>query len=260
MYMLISPAKKLDESPQVNPTAIPITEPELLGRADELARIMQRKAPDEIAALMKLSDKLAELNFERYQAWEVPFPEERTKPAVFLFRGDVYQGLDADTLKPSGLQYAQKHLGILSGLYGLLRPLDRILPYRLEMGTRLENPAGKDLYAFWGEAVTGLVNERLAASGSRQLVNLASNEYWKAVDANRIEGEVITPVFKDWKNGQYKIISFHAKKARGMMVRWAIDHQVQDAEELKYFDYGGYGFAPELSDEKNWVFTRRQEA
>ncbi len=259
MLMLISPAKALDETPLENPP-LATTEPVLLKEADTLARIMREKAPDELAGLMKLSDKLAELNFERYQAWEVPHPKDRAKPALFLFKGDVYQGLQAETLAPSGLQYAQRHLNILSGLYGLLRPLDAILSYRLEMGTKLENPAGGDLYAWWRDKVTTLVNERLAASGSAQLVNLASNEYWKAVNPRQVRGEIVTPVFKDWKNGQYKIISFYAKKARGMMARWAIDHQVQDAEELKYFDRDGYGFAPELSDETTWVFTRRQEA
>ncbi len=259
MLMLISPAKALDETP-LEKLPLPATEPELLEEADVLAQIMRDKSPDEIASLMKLSDKLAELNFERYQAWAVPHPKERAKPALFLFKGDVYQGLQAETLAPSGLQYVQHHLNILSGLYGLLRPLDAILPYRLEMGTRLVNPAGKDLYAYWREKVTELVNTRLAASGRAQLVNLASNEYWKAVNPKQVRGEIVTPVFKDWKNGQYKIISFYAKKARGMMARWAIDHQVQDAEELKYFDRDGYGFAPELSDETTWVFTRRQEA
>ena len=259
MLMVISPAKSLDETPL---KALPIeaTEPALLQDADVLARIMQQKAPDELADLMKLSDKLATLNFERYQAWQVPFPEEAAKPALYLFKGDVYQGLDASTLKPSGVQYAQRHLAILSGLYGLLRPMDRILPYRLEMGTKLANPAGKDLYAYWRGRITPLLNARLAESGSSELVNLASNEYWKAVDAKNVEGTIITPVFKDWKNGQYKVISFYAKKARGMMARWAIDHQLQDAEELKYFDRDGYGFAPEQSDETTWVFTRRQEA
>lgn len=259
MLMLISPAKALDESP-LQATSLPATAPALLKEADTLAKIMQKKSPDEIASLMKLSEKLAELNFERYQAWRVPHPKGQAKPALFLFKGDVYQGLQAQTLTPSALQYAQYHLNILSGLYGLLRPMDAILPYRLEMGTRLQNPAGKDLYAYWRDKVTALVNERLEASGSRQLVNLASNEYWKAVNPKQVQGEIITPVFKDWKNGQYKIISFYAKKARGMMARWAIDHQVQDAEELKYFDRDGYGFAPELSDETTWVFTRRQAA
>ncbi len=259
MLMLISPAKSLDETPLTHPPIEP-TEPALLQEADVLAKIMQQKAPDELARLMKLSDKLAELNFERYQAWQVPFPPDNAKPALYLFKGDVYQGLDAQSLKPSGAQYAQRHLNILSGLYGLLRPMDRILPYRLEMGTKLENPAGKDLYAYWRDKITPLVNQRLVEFGASELVNLASNEYWKAVDAKQVNGRIITPVFKDWKNGQYKIISFYAKKARGMMARWAIDHQVQDAEELKYFDRDGYGFAPELSDESTWVFTRRQEA
>jgi len=259
MLMLLSPAKSLDETPLTHPPIEP-TEPALLQEADTLAQILRQKTPDELAALMKLSDKLAELNFERYQAWQVPLPEQKAKPALYLFKGDVYQGLDAATLKPSGVQYAQRHINILSGLYGLLRPMDRILPYRLEMGTRLENPAGKDLYAWWRERITPLVNERLAQSGSRELVNLASNEYWKAVEAKAVDGRIITPVFKDWKNGQFKIISFYAKKARGSMARWAIDHQVQEAEELKYFDADGYGFAPELSDETTWVFTRRQTA
>ncbi len=259
MYMLISPAKALDEA-LVKHFPISPTEPMFLAQADQLAGILKAKTPQALADLMKLSDQLAELNFERYQQWQIPFPKQHSKPAIFLFKGDVYQGLEASSLSASGLQYAQKHLGILSGLYGLLRPMDRILPYRLEMGTKLENPAGKDLYVFWRETLTQAVNEQLKASGTLQLVNLASNEYFKAIWPKKVEGQVITPVFKDWKGGQYKVISFYAKKARGMMARWAIVHQVQEAEELKYFEADGYAFDAERSDETNWVFTRRIEA
>jgi cytoplasmic iron level regulating protein YaaA (DUF328/UPF0246 family) len=205
---------------------------------------------------MSISDDLAQLNYERNQAWKVPdLADCVSKPAIYLFKGDVYQGLDAPTLDANGVSYAQKHLRILSGLYGLLRPLDLTRPYRLEMGTKLVNPKGKDLYAFWGDQITQLVNTEIAQAG-KPLINLASNEYFKAIKPKRLNAEIITPVFKDMKGGQYKIVSFYAKKARGMMVRYAIDHKVEDAEDLKFFDYGGYQFRPELSSQTHWVYTR----
>lgn len=254
MYFLISPAKALDEeTPKPN---YHTTKAEFLTQSQALIQQLQSLTPQDIASLMKLSDALSELNYQRYQDWQLPMTES-AKQALFLFKGDVYKGIEASTLSESKVAYLQQSLGILSGLYGLLRPLDDILPYRLEMGTALANAKGKNLYAFWGDSITQKVNERLLASGSKTLINLASNEYFKVIQPKNIQGQVITPIFKDWKNGQYKIISFYAKKARGMMVRYAADNLAEEPDALKYFDYGGYHFAPELSDEHNWVFTRK---
>ncbi len=257
MLMLISPAKSLDECSSISQSCE--SQPSLLAHASELMSVLQRLNPEEIARLMKISDKLAELNYERFQAWELPFPEKQVKPAAWLFKGEVYQGLDAYSLTASGVKFLQTHLRILSGLYGLLRPCDYILPYRLEMGTKLHTSRGKDLYAFWGRLITQEVEQALQAAHSRTVVNLASNEYFKAVKPKALQARVVTPVFKDWKNGQYKIISFYAKKARGLMVRYAADNLIEEAEALKYFDVDGYRFAPQLSSEDNWVFTRRVE-
>lgn len=257
MLMLISPAKSLDETPR-NPV-MPFTHADFLTQSAELIDVLRQLGPQDLSQLMHISDDLAELNYQRNQAWSSPKPDDtRCKQALMMFKGDVYQGLDAITLDPSGLEYAQTHLRILSGLYGLLRPLDLMQPYRLEMGTKLTNAKGKDLYAFWGNALTDAVNRLLPQTG-KPLVNLASNEYYKAIKAKSLQTEVITPQFKDWKNGQYKMISFYAKRARGLMVRYAIDHKIEQVEDLKYFDYDGYHFAPELSGEKDWVFTRKQE-
>ncbi|VAW49748.1 UPF0246 protein YaaA [hydrothermal vent metagenome] len=255
MLMLISPAKSLDET-----TPVPFkceSKPVLLEQAAELMDSLQTLVPDEIAQLMHISDKLAELNYQRFQDWQVPFSEERAKQAAWLFKGDVYQGLDAYGLSEGGVKFLQTHLRILSGLYGLLKPCDKILPYRLEMGTKYPNAKGKDIYAFWGEQITEQLNLALQAMNSRTVVNLASNEYFKAVQPNVLNAQIITPIFKDWKGGKYKIISFYAKKARGLMVRYATDHRVEHAEELKHFNVGGYRFAPELSNETDWVFTRK---
>lgn len=255
MLMLISPAKSLDESTPVQFECR--SEPVLLEQAAELMKSLQTLAPDEIARLMHISDKLAELNYQRFQDWQVPFPEAQAKQAAWLFKGDVYQGLDAYGLSEGGGEFLQTHLRILSGLYGILRPCDKILPYRLEMGTKYPNAKGKDIYAFWGKQITEQLNLSLKEMGSRTVVNLASNEYFKAVQPNLLNAQIITPIFKDWKGGKYKIISFYAKKARGLMVRYACDQQIENAEELKYFDVDGYHFAPELSNETDWVFTRK---
>ncbi|KUJ71803.1 peroxide stress protein YaaA [Thiomicrospira sp. WB1] len=257
MLMLVSPAKKLDESPA--PKNVTASEPILLDQAAQLMQTLKPLGPVDIAQLMKLSDALAELNYERFQAWQVPFDKKAAKQAAFMFQGDVYQGLAAERLSESALNYLQTHLRILSGLYGVLRPLDRMLPYRLEMGTKLATERGKNLYEFWGDRITSVLNETLADLDSRVVVNLASNEYFKAVQKKKLNAQVITPQFKDWKNGQYKMISFYAKKARGLMARYAAEQQVEQVEDLKYFDLDGYGFAPDLSNETNWVFTRRQD-
>lgn len=256
MFMLISPAKALDETPLHR--RVKATQAAFLDQAQDLIQQLQPLTPQEVGQLMHLSDALSELNFERFQAWQLPF-NDTAKPALFLFKGDVYQGVEVETLSDQGLNYLQTHLGILSGLYGALKPLDVMLPYRLEMGTAFANTKGKNLYQFWGNQVTDWVNNALAQSGNAVLVNLASNEYFKVIQPKAINAEIITPIFKDWKNGQYKIISFYAKKARGLMARYAADHQVQDVEQLKNFDYEGYGFDANLSTQKDWVFTRRVE-
>lgn len=257
MFMLISPAKALDETPWDH--SYKATEAAFLPQAQDLIQQLQPLGPVQIGQLMKLSNTLSELNYQRFQDWSLPMTD-KAKPAVFLFKGDVYQGLDASSLSKDSIDYLQSHLGILSGLYGALKPLDNMLPYRLEMGTQFENTSGKNLYQFWDSQVTDWVNQHLNESGTKSLVNLASNEYFKVVQAKKIKGRVITPIFKDWKNGQYKIISFYAKKARGLMARYAAENRLENAEELKLFDYQGYVFDPALSSETDWVFTRKIEA
>ena len=206
--------------------------------------------------LMQVSQKIAELNVERFNQWKLPFSTENAKQAVLAFKGDVYTGLDAPALSENRLAYAQSHLRILSGLYGLLRPLDLMQPYRLEMGLKLTTKKGENLYQFWGEKITDALNVLLAKQDEPVLINLASNEYFKSVQKKNLDGRLITPEFKDWKNGKYKMISFFAKKARGLMVRYAIDHNIQKAEVLQNFDYDGYHFNLELSRADKWVFSR----
>ncbi|BCN92863.1 UPF0246 protein [Thiomicrorhabdus immobilis] len=258
MLMVVSPAKALDETSAVQTNLH--TQGALLDEAAQLIDELKGVGPVEIGQMMHISEKLSELNYERFQEWNLPFPAGKAKQAAWLFKGDVYQGLDAYSLDANGIDYIQKHLAILSGLYGLLKPCDDMLPYRLEMGTKFANQKGKDLYAFWGSKITQQLNKLLAEQGSNTLVNLASNEYFKAVKKKELNARIITPIFKDWKNGQYKIISFYAKKARGLMARYAADHQVENAEELKYFDTDGYKFDPQMSSETDWVFTRKVEA
>lgn len=256
MLSVISPAKKLDfETPT---TQALHTQPDFLDRSRELIGILRGHSPQRLSELMGISDKLAGLNAARYAEWHTPFTPDNAKPAAQAFRGDVYVGLEAETFSDSENAFAQEHLRILSGLYGLLRPLDLIQPYRLEMGTRLENPAGRDLYAFWREALTAELDKAVAASGSRVLVNLASNEYFKAIDTQALEARVITPVFKDEKNGKLKIISFYAKKARGLMAAWMIRQRLNDPEALKDFAVAGYRFNAALSEADTLVFTRAE--
>lgn len=256
MLSVISPAKTLDfETP---PTTQDVTQPDFLDHSQALIDILRDYSPQQISDLMGISDKLAGLNAARFAEWQPPFSLENAKPAAQAFQGDVYTGLEADTFSDDENRYAQKHLRILSGLYGLLRPLDLIQPYRLEMGTKLPNPAGKDLYAYWKPTLTSALNDAIADSGSKVLVNLASNEYFKAVDAKQLDARIITPVFKDEKNGTFKIISFYAKKARGLMSAWIIRQQVNDPEALKGFDVAGYRFDPAASQGDTFVFTRRE--
>nr|WP_298415006.1 peroxide stress protein YaaA [uncultured Halomonas sp.] len=254
MLSIISPAKTLDfETP---PSTEQYTQPDYLEQSMELVEILRDYSPQQLAELMSISDKLAGLNTARYSEWSPPFTLDNAKQAVQAFQGDVYTGLEASTFSTEDNAFAQDHLRILSGLYGLLRPLDLMQPYRLEMGTRLPNAAGKDLYAFWKDRLTQDLEAAVTRSGSNVLVNLASNEYSKAIDIKRLSARVITPVFKDAKNGQYKIISFYAKKARGLMSAWLIRNRVDSPDAIKTFDVAGYRFSSAMSEGDTLVFTR----
>jgi len=256
MLTVISPAKSLDFE-----TATPsckTTKPRFLKQSQQLIDQIKKLAPQDIASLMKLSDKLAVLNFDRFQAFKTPFTKANARPSVFAFKGDVYQGLDAYSLSSDELIFAQDHLRILSGLYGVLRPLDLIQAYRLEMGTKFENTTGKNLYEFWGDILNQSIKKELDKSDSQVLVNLASNEYFKAVKAKELSHQIITPIFKDYKNGQYKIISFYAKKARGLMSRYIIQNKIDQPEGLKRFDLAGYQLDKKLSGDTELVFTRKE--
>ncbi|OIO67641.1 MAG: hypothetical protein COW18_08730 [Zetaproteobacteria bacterium CG12_big_fil_rev_8_21_14_0_65_54_13] len=254
MLMMISPAKKLDSATCAETTRF--SEAELLEHAAELATLMRDMDSFQVAGLMKLSMNLADLNVQRFQRWQRPFTAANAREAIFSFRGDVYQGMDADSFSSDELSFAQSHLRILSGLYGLLRPLDLMQHYRLEMGTKLANARGPDLYAFWGSIITDAVNRALAGQGDDILINLASGEYFKAVQQQGIRGRIITPVFKECRNGQYKIISFNAKRARGLMCRYIIQHALSEPEQLKDFDLADYRYSAELSAGDQWVFIR----
>ena len=254
MLIVISPAKKLDMETPANTDLY--TQPALLEHARALINILQEKDSFEIASLMKLSMKLADLNVSRYQTWQPPFSPSNAKQALWAFRGDVYQGMDVDSFQSADIDFAQSHLRILSGLYGILRPLDLMQAYRLEMGTKLANPQGKDLYAFWGDTITQTLNAALKEQGDDILINLASQEYFKSIQTKNLQGKIITPVFKESKNGQYKVIGIYAKRARGLMSRYIIQHQLSHPEELKDFNLDGYQWHAELSDEQQLVFTR----
>ena len=255
MLIVLSPAKTLDfESPiKVNKT----TEPDFIPRSAELISTLRTMPPAQIGSLMSISDSLAQLNVARYASWSKKFTPDNSRPAMLAFDGDVYEGLDARSLNARQLDWAQKHLRILSGLYGLLRPLDLMQPYRLEMGTRLATKRGKDLYAFWGDQITEALNESLTVAKAQALVNLASEEYFKSVKPAKLDRPVITPVFEEWKGGGYKIVSFFAKRARGLMARYAIEHKLTKPEQLKDFDSEGYGFDAKASNEARWIFRRR---
>lgn len=209
---------------------------------------------------MGVSDKIAGLNAARFGEWQQPFSPDNARPAVLAFNGDVYTGLDAASFSEEDFAFAQSHLRILSGLYGLLKPLDLMQAYRLEMGTKLKNERGDNLYQFWGDIITDKVNDAIASSNTTALVNLASNEYFKSVKKKQLNADIITPAFKDWKNGQYKMISFFAKKARGLMARYIIENRITDVEQVKQFDVAGYSYNESLSKGNDWVFTRKQEA
>ena len=256
MLIFLSPAKSLDY--KTPPQVATHTQPAFLKQSEILIKQLRKLSPADIANLMDLSDPLALLNFNRYADWKLPFTPENAKQAVLAFDGDVYDGLAAKTLSAADLDFAQQHVRILSGLYGILKPLDLMQPYRLEMGTKFANKAGKDLYAFWGETLLDAINAELDGMPRPVAVNLASEEYFKAALGRKINGQVIQPVFEDWKNGNYKIVSFYAKRARGLMTRYAVVNRLDEPEGLKDFDYDGYAFVPQVSEEKRWVFRRRQ--
>lgn len=256
MLIVVSPAKTLDyDSPL--PTD-EYTQPELLEHSQQLIQRLRDLSVLDLAELMHISRKIAELNFERNHAWHLPFTPENARQAMFAFKGDVYNGLDAYSMDAGDIAFAQDHLRMLSGLYGVLRPLDLMQPYRLEMGTRLSTSRGKNLYEFWDTIITDKLNEQIPASGSDVLLNLASTEYFKAVKPKRLAGRIITPQFKEYKNGQYRILGVYAKRARGLMSRFIIDNRIVDPLDIQEFDREGYAFDPALSDGDNWVFTRRQ--
>ncbi|MEN1832047.1 peroxide stress protein YaaA [Pseudomonas lijiangensis] len=254
MLMVISPAKTLDyETP---PTTERFTQPQYLDHSQELITQLRELTPAQIGELMHLSDKLSGLNAARFGSWTPAFTPDNAKQALLAFKGDVYTGLQAEALTDAQLSYAQDHLRMLSGLYGLLRPLDLMQPYRLEMGTKLANSRGKDLYAFWGTRISEWLNQALADQGDDLLLNLASNEYFSAVKRSSLKARIIDTEFKDLKNGQYKIISFYAKKARGMMSRFVITEQINTPEALKDFDAQGYRYSAEQSTTDKLVFLR----
>lgn len=257
MLTIISPAKKLDYE---SPVAVKKhTQPIFLDAAEALIEELRTLTPLQVAELMGISEKLGDLNFGRYLNWQTPFTRDNARQAILAFRGDVYQGLDADSLNEDDLTFAQDHLRILSGLYGLLRPLDLMQPYRLEMGTAFANQRGRNLYEFWGNRITDALNKALEKDAHPVLINLASGEYFKSVNTDRLSAEIITPVFKDWKGGKYKIISFFAKKARGMMTGYIIRNRIDDPELLKHFDGGGYQYNAAMSSAREWVFVRDRE-
>lgn len=255
MLFVISPAKSLDyETPASNKKA---TTPQFVAQSSELIDILKTKNTAQIADLMDLSEPLAALNVARYAAWSPKFTAKNSKPAVLAFNGDVYDGLDAKTLGEDDLAWAQRHVVILSGLYGVLRPLDKLQPYRLEMGTSLATARGKNLYEYWGDTIAEHLNARVVADPSPVVVNLASQEYFRAADRKVLKARVIECVFEDWKDGKYKIISFYAKKARGLMARYAVMHRIVTPKKLEKFHLDGYAFDSAVSEPDRMVFRRR---
>ena len=255
---LLSPAKSLDyETPAGD---VPHTLPQFVPQSEALIEVLRQKSPQQIAELMDLSDALSALNVARYEAWHPKFTAKNSKQAVLAFTGDVYEGLDAKTLNAKELDWAQKHLCILSGLYGVLRPLDWMQPYRLEMGTTLQTDKGSNLYKFWGPQIADYLNERLAADKTPVIVNLAAQEYFKAVDRQTLKARVIECVFEDFKGGKYKIISFNAKRARGLMTRYAVKNKITKPEGLLKFDLEGYVYEAAVSEPDRLVFRRKLQA
>ena len=258
MLFLLSPAKSLDYDTPTPPALAPsLTRPQFLGDTAALIDVLRTKSVADVQALMDLSEPLAQLNVDRYQAWRPRFTDHNSKPAVLAFNGDVYDGLDARSLTADDLAWAQAHVRMLSGLYGILRPLDRMQPYRLEMGTRLPTEAGSNLYDYWGDRLALHLNKLAKAEKVPVIVNLASQEYFRAADRRVLQPRVIDCQFEDWKNGEYKIISFFAKRARGLMARYAIQHRLETPEGLQSFDLDGYRLASEVSSPDRLVFRRK---
>ena len=255
MLYLISPAKSLDFDTPVGD--VPHTLPQFVAQSSALIHVLKKKSPQQIASLMNLSDALSALNVARYQAWTPEFTPANARQAVLAFDGDVYGGLEARSLKAAQLDWAQQHLCILSGLYGVLRPLDLMQPYRLEMGTALVAGKARNLYQFWGSQIAGFLNDRLAADHTPVVVNLASQEYFKSVDRKALKARVIECVFEEYKAGQYKVISFFAKRARGLMARYAITHKITTPRKLEGFNLEGYAFDAQASQPDRYVFRRR---
>ncbi len=254
MLIVISPAKSLDF--KTLPKTQHYTMPDMLEESEKLVGRLRKMKPKDLSDLMGISANLGQLNYERYQTWSLPFTPENAKQAVLAFNGDVYQGLDANSLDEDQLLLLQDKLRILSGLYGVLRPLDLVQPYRLEMGTKLKYQRSEDLYAFWKNKITTSVKDAITESGSNILLNLASNEYYKSIESKKLGAEIVTPAFKDLKNGKYKMISFYAKKARGLMTRFVVENDIKKVEDLQAFDSEGYVFNPRLSKAGAPVFTR----
>ena len=253
LVTIISPAKKLDYSPiEKN---LDSTVPGLLAHSNELIKYLKSLNPQEVSSLMGLSDKLGALNYERFQEWETPFTKSNSKQAILAFKGDVYQGLDAESLSETELIWAQKHVRILSGLYGILKPMDLMQPYRLEMGTKFATKRGQNLYDFWSSIITEELNKNFS-SDNTNLLNLASNEYFKSINVSELKANVISPVFMDKKNGKYKIISFFAKKARGLMTRYVIKNRIEDITDIQNFTESGYFFNEAMSEDNKPVFCR----
>lgn len=249
MKILLSPAKTLDF--ESNIPSHKSSEAVFAEQADRLNRVLQKKSPKKLADIMHISEKLAALNWERNQEWD---EVSSLRQAVYAFKGAAYVGLDAYSISTHDLDYLQNTLRMLSGQYGVLRPFDKIKPYRLEMGTKLVVGRKKNLYEYWGENITKMLNDELAAN--EIVVNLASKEYFKVIKPKLLKADIITPIFKDYKNDQYKVISFFAKKARGLMTRFAVDHQIENVKKLKTFNVDGYAFDEKLSTKKDWIFTR----
>lgn len=257
MLSILSPSKSQDfADDSLNVQEISHSEPALLQESDMLVEELRQKSVEDIQQLMSVSEKIASLNYERFQNFSTPFSPDNARQALLAFKGDVYTDIEIHDYSEEDFTFAQQHLRILSGLYGLLKPMDLIQPYRLEMKTKLSNERGKDLYQFWGDRITQQLNAALKEQDTRVLVNLASNEYYKAIQPSALEGEVITPIFKEHKDGKYKVVAIHAKRARGKMANFIIRERIDQPEQLKTFNEGGYEYSDNLSSDKEWVFVR----
>ena len=252
MKILISPSKTLSFDTEVNCEIK--SKSRLIEETKILHKILLEYSSEDLKSLMNVSDKIAELNYSRFKNWEDPISSDNSRQAVYAFKGDVYSGLDADSIKKDKFEYLQSSLRIISGYYGLLRPFDQILPYRLEMSTKLDNNKGKNLYKFWGDKITDILNSDLDSKDV--VVNLASEEYFKSINKHKINSKIITPVFKEFKNDSYKVIAIYAKKARGLMSRFLIERQSHNSDDIKLFNVGGYSYDSNLSSENEFIFTR----